>query len=126
LVALERDGPDFLSTEDGERFGTLNKVRFHTRDQEITFNAIPALTVFKGKLYTAPTGASGGNINVSGVTYVYATDDPGFGKLPDVATVYDLAPMGGHLYAGTGGLEAVFRFGAPPRRVRASHISGKK
>jgi hypothetical protein len=58
----------------------------------------------QGQLYTAPTGATGGNINVSGVTYVYATDDPEFGKLPDVASVYDLAPMGRHLYAGTGGL----------------------
>lgn len=109
------NGPDFLRTEDGEHFDTLPKARFHTGDKEITFNAIRALTVFQGKLYTAPTGATGGNINVSGVTYVYATDDPvsgdwrcvndpGFGKLPEVATVYDLAPMGDHLYAGTGGL----------------------
>jgi hypothetical protein len=109
------DGPDFLRTEDGEHFDVLPKARFHTGNQEIKFNAIRALTVFKGKLYTAPTGATGGNVNASGVTYVYATDDPvsgdwrcvnepGFGTLPDVATVYDIQPMGDHLYAGTGGL----------------------
>lgn len=109
------DGPDFLRTDDGENFEVLPKARFHTGDKEITFNAIRALTVFKGKLYTAPTGATGGNVNASGVTFVYSTDDPvsgdwrcvnepGFGTLPDVATVYDLAPMGDYLYAGTGGL----------------------
>ncbi len=109
------NGPDFLRTEDGETFDVLPKARFHTGETDITFNAIRALTVFKGKLYTAPTGATGGNINASGVTYVYATDDPvsgewqcvndpGFGKIPEVVTVYDLAPMGDHLYAGTGGL----------------------
>lgn len=109
------DGPDLLRTEDGEHFDVLPKARFHTGDQEITFNAIRALTAFKGRLFTAPTGATKGNVNSSGVTFVYATDDPvsgewqcvnapGFGKLPEVATVYDLAPMGDHLYAGTGGL----------------------
>lgn len=109
------DGPDFLRTADGSHFDVLPKARFRTGDREVTFNSIRALTAFKGRLFTAPTGATNGNINTSGVSLVYATDDPisgqwecvndpGFGEPPDVATVYDLAPMGNHLYAGTGGL----------------------
>jgi hypothetical protein len=109
------DGPDFLRTEDGEHFETLPKLRFQTQGREITFNAIRSLIVFKGRLYTAPTGATGGNVNAAGVSLIYGTDDPttgewfcvndpGFGDFPDVATVYDMAVLGDYLYAGTGGL----------------------
>ena len=107
-------GPDILRTEDGVTFETLPKPRFMTNGQAITFNAIRVLIPFKGRLYTAPVGASKGNVNVSGVSYVYETDDPasgnwrcvngdGFGTFPEVANVYEIVGLGDYLYAGTGG-----------------------
>jgi hypothetical protein len=109
------DGPDILRTGDGRNFDVLPKARFHTAGREINFNATRAFTVFKGKLYTAPTGATQGHVNASGVSLVYATDDPttgrwrcvnepGFGEFPEVMTVYELAVVGDYLYAGTAGL----------------------
>ena len=98
LGRARKGRPGLPEHQDGQRFGTLPKVRFHTGDQEITFNAIRALAVFKGKLYTsAPTGATGQHQRLRRHRTSMRRNEPGFGKLPDVATVYDLAPMGGHL-----------------------------
>jgi hypothetical protein len=56
------------------KFRCPPKVRFHhTGGREIKFNAIRALTMFKGKLDTTPTGATQGHVNASGVSLVYVT-----------------------------------------------------
>ncbi len=112
------DGPEMLRTGDGAHFDVLQKPRFHTPAGDITLTAIRALTVFKGRLFTTPTGGSKGNVNGAGISFVYATDDPtagrwecvndpdiGFGVPPLVVTTYELAVLGDHLYAGTGGSE---------------------
>jgi hypothetical protein len=109
------DGPDILRSEDGKNFVTTPKPRFKTQGKEITVTAIRSLVPFKGKLYTAPVGAAKGNVNASGISLVYETRDPakgewrcvnepGFGGLPDVATIYEMAVLGDYLYAGTGGM----------------------
>ena len=108
------DGPELLRCANGVDFEVMPKPGFHTQGRDITFNAIRSLVAFKGRLYTAPTGATGGNVNASGVSLVYFTDDPaagrwiscndpGFGTFPEVVTVYELAVVGDYLYAGTGG-----------------------
>jgi hypothetical protein len=108
------DGPELLRCANGVDFELMPKPRFQTQGRHITFNAIRALVAFKGRLYTAPTGATRGNVNASGVSLVYFTEDPasgrwmscndpGFGSFPEVVTVYELAVLGDHLYAGTGG-----------------------
>jgi len=108
-------GPDILRSEDGKTFIPTPKPKFNTQGQDLTFNAIRVLVPFKGKLYTAPTGAAKGNVNLAGVSLVYESSDPakgewrcvnepGFGGLPDVATIYEMAVMGDYLYVGTAGL----------------------
>lgn len=110
------NGPDILRSEDGKTFVATPKPKFQTQGQEITFNAIRILIAFKGKLYTAPTGATRGNVNLSGASLVYETSDPakgewhcvngsGFGTLPEVGTIYDMAVLGDYLYVGTAGLQ---------------------
>ncbi len=71
------DGPELLRCANGVDFEVMPKPRFQTQGRDITFNAIRALVAFKGRLFTAPTGATGGNVNASGVSLVYFTDDPG-------------------------------------------------
>ncbi|WP_016950036.1 hypothetical protein [Anabaena sp. PCC 7108] len=108
-------GPDILCSEDGQTFITTPKPRFTTQGREITVTAIRVLVSFKGKLYTAPVGAAKGNVNASGLSLVYESDDPatgnwrcvnepGFGELPDVMTIYEMAVLGEYLYVGTAGL----------------------
>ncbi len=109
------NGPNILRSEDGTTFTTTPRPKFRTQGKVITFNAIRTLTSFKGKLYTAPTGSSKGNINAAGVSLIYESEDPvsgewrsvndpGFESVPEVLTVYELAQLGDYLYAGTGGL----------------------
>ncbi len=109
------DGPRLLRTENGRQFELLPAPRFDTQGRDLVFNAIRSLIPFKGRLFTAPAGATKGNVNLSGVTLIYMTDDPasgewrcvnapGFGTFPGVATVYEMAVAGDFLYAGTGGL----------------------
>ncbi len=111
-------GPDLLRTLDGLHFEVLPKPQFQSQGREIHFNAIRILVPFKGKLFTAPAGATKGNVNVSGVSLIYATDDPatgnwvcvndpGFDPFPYVFTVYEMAVLGDWLYAGTSGLHGL-------------------
>ncbi len=114
------DGPDILRSEDGINFEITPKPKFKSQNEELPITAIRVLVPFKGKLYTAPTGAAKGNVNVSWVSLIYessdpatgewrSVNDPGFGEPPapgkwaDVATVYEMAVMGDYLYAGTAG-----------------------
>jgi hypothetical protein len=107
-------GPDLLRTADGKNFEVLPKPQFQTLGKDITFNAIRTLLPFKGKMFTAPTGATKGLVNTAGISLIYATDDPakgewicvndpGFDVYPEVFTVYELAALGEWLYAGTAG-----------------------
>jgi hypothetical protein len=111
-------GPDLLRTLDGTHFELLPKPQFQNQGRPLTFNAIRILTPFKGRLFTAPAGATKGNVNVSGVSLIYSTDapatgkwvcvnEPGFGQFPDVFTVYEMAVLGDWLYAGTSGLHGL-------------------
>jgi len=109
------DGPLLLRSENGYDFDVLPKPAFETLGRDLTFNAIRSLLPFKGRLFTAPVGATKGNVNNSGTSLIYMSDDPasgqwqcinppGFGTFPAVATVYEMAVVGDWLYAGTGGL----------------------
>lgn len=77
----------------------------------LAFTSLRLLVPFKGKLFTAPTGAKGGNQNASGVCLVFESDDPakgvwrqvntpGFGD-PGNLTVFIMNTFEDHLYAGT-------------------------
>ena len=110
------DGPELLRSSNGRRFEVMPKPRFRAPSGDITITGIRALTPFKGRLFTTPTGGSQGNVNGAGISLVYATDDPasgnwicvnepGFGTPPVVVTCYELAVVGDYLYAGTGGSE---------------------
>lgn len=67
---------------------------------------------FKGKLYTSPTGTSGGNVNAMGNATIFATDDPMGGEWEAVNPpsfgdsrnlgIFEMIAAGDWLYAGTG------------------------
>ena len=107
-------GPQVLRCVDGKTFELLPAPHFEQPGEGIVFTAIRSLIPFKGRLFTAPTGGSKGNVNGAGVALVYETDDPASGRwtrvndpfdqFPEVVTVYELAALGDHLYAGTGGI----------------------
>ncbi len=108
-------GPDILRSEDGQTFTVTPKPCFQTQGRDIKVTAIRVLVPFKGRLYTAPTGAAKGNVNASGLSLVYECDDPvsgdwrcvndpGFGKPPDIITVYEMTVLDDYLYVGTAGL----------------------
>jgi hypothetical protein len=108
------NGPEILRCIDGETFETLPNPQFRSQDKELVVTAIRALVPYKGRLFTAPTGASKGNVNVAWTSLIFETrdpssgvwrsvNDPGFESAPEVAVVYDLTVCHGYLYAGTGG-----------------------
>lgn len=101
------DGPCILRSEDGETFKTIPKAI----KTEFPINSVRSLVVFKGKLFTAPTGGGKGNPNTSRVPSIYCTDDPnegiwqlannpGFGD-PGNMTVFEMKAFDDWLYAGT-------------------------
>jgi hypothetical protein len=74
-------------------------------------NTYRILQPFRGRLYTSPTGRSGGEANASKAAVVLETGDPateswtpvselGFGD-PDNQTFFEMAEFDGHLYVGT-------------------------
>lgn len=100
-------GPLILRTEDGKSFETVSKPGL----VGLPVTSLRLLIPFKGRLYTAPTGAAQGNPNTSGVPVVYESSDPalgewravsepGFGDL-DNRTIFELCAFGDYLYAGT-------------------------
>ncbi len=112
------DGPEILRSQDGECFETLPKPHFRSQNAELVITAIRSLVPFKGRLFTAPTGASHGHVNAALSTLVFesrdpalgdwrSVNDPGFGEPPEVAVVYELSVCHGYLYAGTGGLHGL-------------------
>ncbi|MBK1650001.1 hypothetical protein, partial [Rhabdochromatium marinum] len=107
-------GPELLRSQDGQHFETLPNPRFTSQDQALVVTAIRTLVPFKGQLFTAPTGASKGNVNAAWNSLIFATrdpasgrwqsvNDPGFDSPPEVIVVYEMAVCHGYLYAGTGG-----------------------
>jgi hypothetical protein len=109
------NGPEILRSVDGEIFETLSNPRFKSDDPNLVVTAIRTLVTYKGRLFTAPTGASKGNVNAAFTSLVFETrdpasgvwrsvNDPGFESVPEVVVVYELAVCHGYLYAWTGGI----------------------
>jgi hypothetical protein len=116
-----------LRSDDGKRFTPL-EVRGPDLG-ESTASSFRAMTVFEGRLFVSPTSRPG-SINVADRPVIlasydplredwFAASDPGFGN-PDNTTVFELAVLSGHLYAGTMNPETGFEIwrtrarGTPP------------
>lgn len=104
-------GPLILRSEDGERFEPVSAYGLIG----LPITTIRALTAFKGRLITTPTGRAGGNPNFANLPIIYESRDPrrgnwtpinapGFGD-PTNLVVFELATAGDYLYAGTGNLD---------------------
>ncbi|MBW4697619.1 MAG: hypothetical protein KME03_06940 [Aphanocapsa lilacina HA4352-LM1] len=100
-------GAQIVRSEDGVHFEAVSEGGL----MGLAFTSIRLLVPFKGKLFTAPTGAKGGNQNASGVCMIFESDDPaggiwravnepGFGD-PGNLTVFIMNTFEDHLYAGT-------------------------
>ena len=111
---LRHGGPEILRSIDGKTFEAIARPHMKCQEEDRSITAIRVLTVFNGKLYTAPTGSTKGSPNASWSSLVYETtdpvsgewrsiNDPGFDPPPAVATVYELAEFNEYLYAGTAG-----------------------
>lgn len=118
-----------LRSTDGEAFEVVSQPGLGD-DRLLSFRA---LVPFKGKLFTTPIGSiSEGRLDRNGTIEptVFVSDDPaqgtwskaslpGFGDARN-GVIFQLAPLGEHLYAGTGNMERGFEIwrtkaeGAPP------------
>jgi hypothetical protein len=98
--------PQILLSRDGLVFEPLSLAC-----SDPALNTYRVLQVFDGRLYTSPTGRTGGEANASGSAVVLETSDPasepwqpvselGFGD-PDNQTLFEMASFNGHLYVGT-------------------------
>lgn len=103
-------GLQFLRSEDGDTFEAVGPPGLDKLDATST----RSLVVFKGKLFTSPTGATAGRQNASGVASIYYTTDPasgrwiqantrGFGDLTNLG-VFEIIATDKYLYAGTANL----------------------
>lgn len=100
-------GPVILRTEDGESWKQTCEPGLHG----LPVTAIRTLVTFKGKVYTTPSGARGGNPNVASHSIVYESEDPRTGVWEPVSefgfgdsankTVFEMVGFGDHLYVGT-------------------------
>jgi hypothetical protein len=107
FASARGNGAHILRSTDGETFApTLRPDSFGGAVITVRF-----LVPFKGRLFTSPTGVSGGNPNAAFRAVVYETRDPvrqpwvavntlGFGD-PGNVSVFEMAAFGDHLYAGT-------------------------
>lgn len=101
------DGPIIMRTEDGKNFVPVSEPGL----VGLPVTSLRLLIPFKGRLFTAPTGAVAGNPNTSGVTMIFESTDPAKGHWQAVnepsfgdtnnKTVFELRGFHGHLYAGT-------------------------
>jgi hypothetical protein len=101
------DGPIIMRTEDGKTFVPVSEPGLIG----LPVTSLRLLVPFKGRLFTAPTGTTDGNPNMSGVTLILESRDPAKGKWqpinepsfgdPNNRTVFELRGFAGHLYAGT-------------------------
>lgn len=101
------NGLEILRTLDGENFEPVGTPGLGGLDATST----RSLVVFKGKLFTSPTGATAGRQNASGICTVLMTDDPvrgqwiqcnehGFGDKTNLG-VFEMLATDEYLYAGT-------------------------
>lgn len=101
------EGPVLMRSEDGLNFDIVSKPGLIG----LPVTSLRLLIPFRGRLFTAPTGAAGGNPNTSGVTLILVSsdpasgewqpaNDPGFGD-PNNRTVFELRGFKDYLYAGT-------------------------
>ncbi|MGK7903830.1 MAG: hypothetical protein AB4352_20980 [Hormoscilla sp.] len=100
-------GSLILRSDGGQNFVTVSKPGLIG----LPITSLRSLVPFKGRLFTAPTGAARGNANTSGVPVIYESSDPakgewqpanepGFGDLNN-RTIFELRGFGDYLYAGT-------------------------
>jgi hypothetical protein len=100
-------GPLLLRSTDGRRFEPSCQPGL----MGLPVTTIRNITPFKGRMYTTPAGARGGNTNVSSHSVVYESRDPaaghwepvsefGFGD-PNNKSIFEMAAFGDHLYVGT-------------------------
>jgi hypothetical protein len=100
-------GPLILRSDNGKTFEPVSKPGLIG----LPITSLRLLVPFKGRLFTAPTGAARGNPNTSGVPVIYESSDPaqgewqpinepGFGDLNN-RTIFELIGFGDYLYAGT-------------------------
>lgn len=104
-------GPLLLRSEDGLNFVPTCEPGLIG----LPVTTIRSLTQFKGRLYTTPAGARGGNPNVSAHSVVYESRDPANGKWEPVSdfgfgdpgnkSLFEIAAFGDHLYVGTFNLQ---------------------
>jgi hypothetical protein len=100
-------GPIIMRSEDGKTFVPVCKPGL----VGLPVTSFRLLIPFKGRLFTAPTGAAKGNPNTSGVTRIYQSRDPAIGEWepvnepqfgdPENLTVFEMQCFGDYLYAGT-------------------------
>lgn len=100
-------GPLILRSQDGETFEPVSD--YGVIGLPIT--SLRSLTPFRGRLFIAPTGSRGGNMNVSAVPVIYESRDPqqgrwqaacepGFGDANN-ESIFSLCASSDWLYAGT-------------------------
>lgn len=100
-------GALILRSADGQHFEPVS--RYGILGLPVT--TVRTLVSFKGRLFTAPTGTRGGNVNYGMIPIVYESRDPlngnwteastsGFGD-PGNQSIFELEAFGDYLYAGT-------------------------
>jgi hypothetical protein len=98
--------PQILRCRNGVNFESVS-----TAGSDPALNTYRILHVFNGRLYTSPTGRTGGEANASRSAVVLETNNPasepwrpvselGFGD-PGNQTFFEMATFNGHLYVGT-------------------------
>ncbi len=98
--------PQILRSCDGLTFEPISEA-----GKDPALNTYRTLQVFKGRLYTSPTGRAGGAANACGSAVVWETEDPavkpwrsvselGFGD-SDNQTCFEMVEFCGYLYVGT-------------------------
>jgi hypothetical protein len=108
-------GLQIMRSLDGERFEVVGPHGLAGLDATSTRSLVP----FKGRLFTSPTGATGGRQNASGIAAIYESRDPaggswvqansrGFGD-PRNLGVFEIIATETHLYAGTANLAAGYQ-----------------
>ncbi len=121
-------GFQFMRSTDGITFEDVGPPGLDGLDATST----RSLVVFKGKLFTSPTGATAGRQNASGVASVYVGTDPASGRWTQANTrgfgdtnnlgVFEMIATDQYLYAGTANIAKGYQLwrteaeGKPPYR----------
>ena len=130
------EGMQILRSVDGERFEPVGPPGLGGLDATST----RSLVVFKGLLYTSPTGATGGRQNASGLATIYGSRDPASGEWVQCNTsgfgdnsnlgIFELLATEDYLYAGTANLARGYQLwrtkaeGSPPHEWEQVLVDG--